>query len=163
MVTLRTSWGLNDQVYIVDRFGGPYIPGFTLLNPERTTNGTLGYLHTFSPAVSNQARIGVSRYGNILANGDPRDPAEFGLPNGSTANGIPSISFAQGGLAALGGLSWYNREQNEVTVHASDSLSVLQAAHSLKFGGEASRYHFNTRGAGNQRGTISPSTVPGTG
>jgi hypothetical protein len=155
VVTLRTSWGLNDQVYIVDRFGGPYIPGFTLPNPERTTNGTLGYLHTFSPAVSNQARIGVNRYGNILANGDPRDPAEFGLPNGSTANGIPSISFAQGGLAALGGLSWYNREQNEDTAHVSDSFSVLHGAHSLKFGGEVSRYHFNTRGAGNQRGTIS--------
>src|SRR5262249_7252759 len=105
VVTLRTSWGLNDQVYIVDRFCGPYIPGFPRPNPARTTTGTLGYLHGFSRAVSTQARIGVSRYGNILANGDRRDPAEFGLPNGSTANGIPSISFAQGGLAALGGLS----------------------------------------------------------
>jgi hypothetical protein len=66
VVTLRTSWGLNDQVYIVDRFGGPYIPGFTLPNPERTTNGTLGYLHTFSPAISNEARMGVN----------PRNPTE---------------------------------------------------------------------------------------
>src|SRR5262249_26578713 len=28
VVMLRTSWNLNDQTYIVDRFGGPYIPGF---------------------------------------------------------------------------------------------------------------------------------------
>ena len=155
IVTLRVSWNLNDQIYIVDRFGGPYIPGFPLPNPERSTNGTLGYIHTFSAAVSNEARIGVNRYGNDLANGDPRNATEFGLPNGSTANGIPSISFAQGGLAALGGLSWYNRVQNEDTIYASDSVSVLRGAHSLKFGGEFSRYHFNTRGADNQRGTIS--------
>lgn len=155
IVTLRTSWNLNDQIYIVDRFGGPYIPGFPLPNPERTTNGTLGYLHTFSPAIANEARLGVNRYGNILANGDPRNASEFGLPNGSDANGIPSISFAQGGLADLGGLSWYNREQNELTVYYSDVVSVLRGAHSLKFGGEGSRYQFNTRGAGNQRGTLS--------
>jgi hypothetical protein len=154
VLTLRTSWNLNDQVYIIDVFGGPYIPGFPLPNPERTTNGTLGYLHTFSPSVVNEARIGVNRYGNNLANGDSQDSAAFGLPNGSTANGIPSIVFAQGGLAGLGGLSWYNREQNELTVYATDALNVLRGAHSIKFGAEVSRYHFNTRGAGNQRGSL---------
>jgi hypothetical protein len=154
VVTLRSSWNLNDQVYIIDVFGGPYIPGFPLPNPERTTNGTLGYLHTFSPVVVNEARIGVNRYGNNLANGDPRDPAAFGIPNGSSANGIPTIDFAQGGLAGLGGLSWYNREQNELSLYASDSVNLLRGAHSVKFGGEVSRYHFNTRGAGNQRGSL---------
>ena len=155
IVTLRTSWNLNDQIYIVDRFGGPYIPGFPLPNPERTTNGTLGYLHTFSPAMSNEARIGVNRYGNILANGDDRNATEFGLPNSTSANGIPTIAFAAGGLAGLGGLPWYNREQNETTLHASEALSVLRGSHSLKFGAEVTRFHFNTRGAGNQRGTLS--------
>jgi len=154
VVTLRTSWNLNDQVYIIDLFGGPYVPGFSLPNPERTTNGTLGYMHTFSAAVVNEARLGVNRYGNILANGDQRNAAAFGLPNGSSANGIPSISFAQGGLADLGGLSWYNREQDELTVYGSDTGSVLRGSHSLKFGAEASRYHFNTRGADDLRGTI---------
>ncbi len=154
VVSMRTSWNLNDQVYIVDRFGGPYIPGFPLPNPERTTNGTLGYLRTFSPAVVNQARIGVNRYGNDLANGDPRSASEFGLPNGSNANGIPTITFSAGGLADLGGLSWYNRIQNETTVFASDMISVLRGSHSFKFGGDFTRHHFNTRGAGNQRGTI---------
>jgi hypothetical protein len=154
VVTLRTSWNLNDQVYIIDVFGGPYIPGFPLPNPERTTNGTLSYLHTFSPLAVNEARLGVNRYGNDLANGDARNAADFGIPNGSSANGIPSLSFSRGGLASLGGLSWYNREQNELTVHGANALSVLHGPHSLKFGVEASRYHFNTRGAGNQRGTI---------
>ncbi|MEO8128489.1 MAG: carboxypeptidase regulatory-like domain-containing protein, partial [Bryobacteraceae bacterium] len=58
LVTLRISWNLNDQVYIVDRFGGPYIPGFPLPNPERSTNGTLGYIRTFSTSISSEARIG---------------------------------------------------------------------------------------------------------
>ncbi len=65
-VTFRLSWNLNDQTYLIDRFGGPYIPGFTLPNPERTTNGTIGYMHTFGPQVVNEARLGVNRYGNNL-------------------------------------------------------------------------------------------------
>ncbi len=154
IVTLRTSWNLNDQFYIIDRFGGPFIPGFPLPNPERTTNGTIGYLHTFGPHFANEARLGVNRYGNILANGDQRNATDFGLPNGSDANGIPTIAFAQGGLAGLGGLSWYNREQNELTVHASDTVSLLVGSHNLRFGAEGSRYHFNTRGAENQRGML---------
>jgi len=154
MVTIRTSWNLNDQIYLIDLFGGPYIPGFTLPNPERTNSGTIGYMHTFGPQLVNQARLGVNRYGNILANGDQRSAVAIGLPNGSDANGIPSISFAQGGLADLGGLPWYNREQDELTIYASDSVSVLHGAHSLKFGIEGSRHHFNTRGATNERGTI---------
>ncbi len=154
IVTVRTSWNLNDQTYLVDRFGGPYIPGFTLPNPERTTNGTIGYLHTFGPQVVNEARLGVNRYGNLLANGDQRSATSFGLPNGSNANGIPTIAFAQGGLAGLGGLPWYNREQNELTVYGADSVSMLSGSHSLKAGAEVSRYHFNTRGAENQRGSI---------
>ncbi len=154
IVTTRTSWNLNDQVYIIDLFGGPYIPGFPLPNPERTTNGTLGYTHIFGPQLVNEARIGVNRYGNILANGDQRSASDFGLPNGTNANGIPSISFAQGGLADLGGLDWYNRDQDETTVFASDSLNLLRGSHNIKFGGEGARHHFNTRGAENERGSV---------
>ena len=54
VVTLRTSWNLNDQTYIIDVFGGPYIRGFPLPNPERTTNGTIGYMHTFDAAMVNE-------------------------------------------------------------------------------------------------------------
>lgn len=154
-VSIRVSWNLNDQIYKVNRFGGPFIPGFSLPNPERSTNATVGHLHTFSPAIVNQARIGVNRYANDLANGDQRNATEFGLPNFSGANGIPSITFAAGGLASLGGLPWFNRIQNETTVFASDAVSVLKGSHSFKFGGDFSRHQFNTRGAGNQRGTIS--------
>ena len=152
--TARVSWNLNDQVYLIDRFGGPYIPGFTLPNPERTANGTVGYFHTFSPAIVNEARFGVNRYSNALANGDSRNAAQFGLPNGASANGIPYISVTGGGLASLGGLQWYNRDQNELTVFESDTLSVLRGTHSFKFGEELSRYQFNTRGAYDERGAL---------
>ncbi|HYZ83851.1 MAG TPA: TonB-dependent receptor [Bryobacteraceae bacterium] len=153
-VTVRVSRNLNDQEYVINRFGGPFIPGFSLPNPERTTNGTIGYVHTFSAAILNEARVGINRYANDLANGDQRSAVEIGLPNGNNANGIPSITFSAGGLEMLGGQSWFNREQNETTWFASDSLNVLQGRHNYKFGGEVSRYSFNTRGASNQRGTV---------
>jgi len=154
IVTVRTSWDLNDQVYVINRFGGPYLPGFSLPNPEETTNGTLGYIHPFSPAAVNEAHLGINRYTNRLANGDTGSAAAIGLPNGDSANGIPSIAFTAGSLEQLGGASFYNRDQNEFTVYFSDGLSILQGNHHFKFGGEISRFQFNTRGATNERGTV---------
>jgi len=154
VVTVRFSWNLNNQIYIIDRFGGPYIPGFTLPNPERSKNGTVAYMRTFSPSVVNQFRFGINRYTNDLANGDTRNATEFGLPNGSSANGIPTLTMTAGGLADLGGLSWYNREQNETTFFLQNIVNVMKGSHSIKIGGDGTWHQFNTRGAGNQRGTI---------
>ena len=156
MVTVRVSRNNNDQEYIINRFGGPYIPGFSLPNPEKTINGTIGYLRTFSAQLVNEFRVGVNRYSNDLANGDQTSPSDVGLPNGNeSANGMPSVSFAGSVIEPLGGLDWFNREQNEMTSMISDSVSYLAGRHSFKFGGEYTRLQFNTRGASNQRGTIS--------
>ena len=155
IVTVRVSWNNNNQEYLINRFGGPYIPGYSLPNPEKTINGTVGYLRTFSSSLVNEFRIGVNRYSNDLANGDRTAPSDVGLPNGNEiANGIPSIAFAGSAVEPLGGLDWFNREQNEMTTMLSDSVSWLAGRHSFKFGGELTRLQFNTRGASNQRGTI---------
>ena len=155
-INFRGSWNLNDQDYVINRFGGPYIPGFNLPNPEETWNGTVGYLRTFGPSFVNEFRVGINRYANDLGNGDQTTPTEVGLPNGNeTANGIPSITFLTGNIEPLGGLSWFNREQNETTGLLSDSVSWLSGRHNIKVGGQLNRLHFNTRGAENQRGTVS--------
>jgi len=156
MVTVRVSRNTNDQEYIINRFGGPYIPGFSLPNPEHTINGTVGYLRTFSSQLVNEFRFGMNRYSNDLANGDQTTPTAVGIPNGNeVANGMPSITFAGGAIEPLGGLTWFNRVQNETTTMISDSVSYLKGRHSLKFGGEYTHMQFNTRGASSQRGTIS--------
>jgi hypothetical protein len=156
MLTVRVSRNNNDQEYIINRFGGPYIPGFSLPNPEKTINGTMAYLRTFTSHIVNELRIGVNRYSNDLANGDRTAPSDVGLPNGNeTANGMPSVTFAASAVEPLGGLTWFNREQNELTTMVSDSLSYLAGTHSFKFGGEMNRLQFNTRGASSQRGAIS--------
>lgn len=154
LVTARFSWNLNDQEYVINRFGGPFIPGFSLPNPEKTLNAGIGYTRTLGAALVNELRIGVNRYRNPLDNGDARSAEEFGLPNGSVANGIPSIEFRGGTLESLGGLPWFNRDQNETTYQLSDSLSLLVGRHSLRWGGTLLRQHMNTRGAYNQRGTV---------
>jgi hypothetical protein len=156
MFTVRVSRNNNDQDYIINRFGGPYVPGFNLPNPEKTINGTIGYLRTFSARLANEFRFGMNRYSNDLANGDQTAPSDVGLPNGNEiANGMPSVTFAGSAIEPLGGLTWFNREQNELTTVISDSVSYLSGRHSLKFGGEITRMQFNTRGASSQRGTIS--------
>ncbi|MEW5979642.1 MAG: TonB-dependent receptor [Acidobacteriota bacterium] len=153
-VSVRTSWNLNDQVYLVNRFGGPFLPGFSLPNPENTVNATVGWLHVFGPNAISEARAGINRYRNPLDNGDRTSSAEIGLPHGSAVSGIPSLVFTTGSLERLGGQPWMNRDQNELTVFGSESLSVLRGNHQFKFGGEIARLHYNTRGAGNQRGTL---------
>ena len=154
VVHVRASWNLNDQEYVINRFGGPLIPGFSLPNPEKTINGGAGYTRSIGASAVNEFRAGVNRYRNPLANGDRRSADDIGLPNGSVANGIPSIQFRGGTLEPLGGLGWFNRDQNETTYQVSDTASVLAGRHSLKFGGNFLRQHFNTRGAFNQRGTV---------
>lgn len=154
LLNVRFSWNLNDQEYVINRFGGPFIPGFSLPNPEKTVNAGIGYTRTIGASAVHEFRAGVNRYRNPLANGDQRSASEIGLPNGSVANGIPSVEFRGGTLENLGGLAWLNRDQNETTYQVSDSLSVLIGRHSLKFGATALRQHMNTRGAYNQRGTL---------
>jgi outer membrane receptor protein involved in Fe transport len=68
---------------------------------------------------------------------------------------MPSVTFAGSAIEPLGGLNWFNRVQNELTTMISDSVSYLAGRHSFKFGGEITKMQFNTRGATNQRGTIS--------
>lgn len=154
LITLRVSWNLNDQIYILNRFSGPIIPNFPLVNPERTTNGTISYNRTFSATALNEIRLGVNRYGNVLGNGDQTDATEIGLPHGAVANGIPAINFPAGTIENVGGPAGNGREQNENTVFLSDTLSLLRGTHSIKIGGDITRLHYNTRGASNQRGTI---------
>jgi hypothetical protein len=156
MVAVRVSRNNNDQDYIINRFGGPYIPGFNLPNPEKTINGTIGYLRTFRSNLVSEVRVGVNRYSNDLGNGDRNSPSSVGLPNGNEiANGMPSVTFAGGAIEPLGGLTWFNRQQNEMTTMATGSVSYLAGRHSTKFGFEHTRMQFNTRGASSQRGTIS--------
>lgn len=154
LLSVRFSWNLNDQEYVINRFGGPFIPGFSLPNPEKTTNAAAGYTRTLSGSMVNELRVGLNRYRNPLANGDLLSAAEIGLPNASVANGIPSIGFRGGNLEGLGGQAWLNRDQNETTLQIADSFSVLRGKHSLKFGGILFRQHMNTRGAFNMRGTV---------
>ncbi|MDX2268312.1 MAG: TonB-dependent receptor [Bryobacter sp.] len=155
-VMVRFSRNNNDQEYIINRFGGPYIPGFSLPNPEKTIHAVASHLHTFSSAMFNEFRAALNRYANDLGNGDPSNAEAFGLPNGNgSANGIPSLTFAGNAVEPLGGLTWFNRIQNETTTSFADTLSLLRGRHHLKFGGSFSRRQFNTRGASNQRGTIS--------
>lgn len=153
-VALRASWNLNGQTYVINRFGGPFIPGFALPNPELTGNGTLGWTRTFAGGALNQFRFGVNRYENPLANGDRNAAAEFGLPNGAAVAGLPSVQFDAGNLERLGGLPWFNRDQNELHVFVADSFALTRGAHALRFGGEFSRLRYNTRGAYDQRGTL---------
>ncbi|HKX27493.1 MAG TPA: TonB-dependent receptor [Blastocatellia bacterium] len=152
----RVSWNLNDQDYLVYKFYGPYLPGFNLPNPETTSNGTVGHLHTFGRNVVNELRFGWTRYSNDLGNGDQTNSTEIGLPNGyEISPGIPAINFLAGGIGDIGGRNLYgNRWQNETSGLISETLSWSRGRHSFKVGGQIARYHLNTRGAVNQRGTI---------
>jgi len=90
VLNVRFSWNLNDQEYVINRFGGPFIPAFSVPNPEKTANAGVTHTRSLGPSKVNELRAGVNRYRNPLANGD-KSSAEIGLPNGNVANGIPSV------------------------------------------------------------------------
>jgi len=91
----------------------------------------------------------VNQKSDPLANGDKSSAAEIGLPNGNVANGIPSVESRGGTMESLGGLAWFNRDQNETTYQFSDSPSSNGTRKTLRQPEDSVRFSLVTyRGSG---------------
>jgi hypothetical protein len=97
---------------------------------------TLNEIHTFGPALVNEARFGFTRtYGTNTPNAQ-LNPADFGIRNGlSEPVGLPQISIA-GGALNFGGPSPFPAGRGDTMFVVADTASWLLGRHSLKFGGE---------------------------
>lgn len=116
----------------------------------------LNYIHTFTPALVNEFRAGVSR--TIFNSGVPTDPSGVFGTNGNSLVGIgmadqPYAGFSQmaftGNESNLGTLAIVNLI-HENNFYYADNLTWQKGHHALKFGAQILRYQQNYYYAGNQ-------------
>jgi hypothetical protein len=131
-----------------DRRGEPTLQGNTLPGFGDTRQShrqifTLNEIHTFGPALVNEARFGFNRIHISFTPNAQLNPAEFGISNGITEPiGLPQISIT-GFNFNIGGPTAFPQGRSDTTFVLSDTLSYLHGSHSFKFGGEGRRFYNN--------------------
>ena len=102
-------------------------------------------VHLFSPALSNEIKIGYTRY---AVNAVPffvneALATELGIPginnpsNLALTGGMPNIMIS--GYSALGNQDWFPEILNENNYQLKDSITWIRGRHSLKMGGDLIR------------------------
>ena len=110
-------------------------------NLDRGTSGALGWTHTFSPTILNEARAGFNR----VASHSQQTP--FGAPSVSAQLGIKGLpdfpastiggglsTFQMTGFNNLGSPGFLPQNQFSQVWQYEDTLSILRGAHSFKIG-----------------------------
>ncbi|WP_446742009.1 carboxypeptidase regulatory-like domain-containing protein [Silvibacterium acidisoli] len=136
------------------------VPGFGGAGDHIYQHGSISLLHTFTPSLLNEFRIGFNRmdasYGNQDA--DQGDVvAQLGLPQGNgymqpSTNGntgVPAVAIT--GISSIGA-SNNPQWRGDNTVQASDTITWVVGNHTLKAGADALRFFkhsfFETTGRG---------------
>jgi hypothetical protein len=125
---LDYNWNTNNRFYIAfnynrstDSFGGcnaACTRGFS--NPSRTLapQGSLSFVHTFSPTILNEFRAGYALLGTLLT------------PN---HGGVPDIGFGDG-TANFGSYNGYPQAFKDNIYTYSDMVSIGHGNHNMKVG-----------------------------
>jgi Carboxypeptidase regulatory-like domain/TonB dependent receptor len=121
---------------------GNTVPGFGHYFQIRRQIFTLNETHNISPTLVNELRLGFNRIRGTNTPNAQLNPADFGINNGiNEPIGLPQFTIA-GGLN-FGGPAGMPAGRADTTYIASDSMSRLRGAHSLKFGGEYRKFLTN--------------------
>ncbi len=142
-------------------FGGTAVPVNASTIPVTTTNYTVGYTHTLTPALVNDLRVG--RYFLNTATLNPFTAANqtgagtnLGIPNftGDTQYNNPGLpDFNITGFNGLNnaGSNWY---QNDSTVQLSEQISWNHGAHNVMAGAEFRRLATGRAAVNSARGSF---------
>jgi hypothetical protein len=117
--------------------GGGYSNGTEIYNVR---GFALGYTHTFSPTLINEARLGYTR------GHDTREPAgasTMGIPAQFGITGIPQVPLngglpylGVGTLSGLGGAGWLPGNRFSDTEQMTENLTKIYKKHTFKGGAE---------------------------
>jgi hypothetical protein len=123
--------------------GGGYQNGTEIYNVR---GFALGYTHTFSPTLINEARLGYTR------GHDTRTPAgasTMGIPAQFGIQGIPQLPLngglpylGIGTLSGLGGAGWLPGNRFSDTEQMTENLTKVYKKHTLKAGAEFQYIYF---------------------
>ena len=116
------------------------IPGWGDHRNAHRQIGTLSYVHTFTPSITNEARLGFNRIAIAFNPSNLISPASVGIVDGLTGNvGLPQTSVTDLSLV-FGGPSGFPQGRDTTTGVLADTVTMLKGKHQIKWGGEFRRY-----------------------
>ncbi|HTF23464.1 MAG TPA: TonB-dependent receptor [Candidatus Limnocylindria bacterium] len=147
---------VDDPQLIAAIFGGiPDGGGFQEGNQTANSQqSALGWTHTISPTLVNEARAGlsylhttrVSPAANNLAGagggGLPADYGILGIPQASENGGLPAFGIS--GLSTLGSNAFLPSDEVSTTFQFTDSVTKIYGKHTFKMGFEFQHVKFST-------------------
>ena len=106
----------------------------------RNQNGVVSEIHTFSPTMINEARIGINR---VRTDWDATDVSldtanQVGIPGINTfcgyCGGLPTITIT--GFSSVGHTAFAPTRRHDTIWQFIDNFTLIKGKHSLKFGAE---------------------------
>lgn len=123
--------------------GGGYGAGTEIYNVR---GFALGYTHTFSPTLVNEARLGYTR-GHDTRN--PAGDSTMGIPEQFGITGVPQLPLngglpylGIGGMSNLGGSGWLPGNRFSDTEQMTENLTKVYHKHTFKAGAEFQYVYF---------------------
>jgi Carboxypeptidase regulatory-like domain len=145
----RFSW-VDDPQFIPGPFGG-VADGGAFQQGNQTANAqqtAIGYTHTFSPVMINEARVGFN-YLKTTRSGPVANelgiPAQYGIqdvPQFPLNGGLPQFSI--NGLTSLGSNGFLPSAEVSSTLQVSDDVTRIFSKHTFKMGFEYQHVKFST-------------------
>ena len=142
---------VNDPEFIPSIFGGiPDGGGFQQGNQTANAQQTvIGYTHTFSPSLINEARVGFNYLHTTRSSPEASNltniPLTYGIqdvPQTTLNGGLPA--FAIGGLATLGSNAFLPSDEVSSTFQLTDDLTKIFSKHTFKMGFNYQHVKFST-------------------
>jgi hypothetical protein len=132
---LDYNWNTNNRMFIefnwdhnTDKFGGNNCNdnctrGFNNPNNDYFPNGQFSFIHTFSPKILNEAKLGYTQNNTQINTNHP---------------GVPDVSFNDG-VAGFGSYNGYPQFFKDHVYSYGDMVSISHGNHSIKIGADLRR------------------------
>jgi len=132
---LDYNWNTNNRMFIefnwdhnTDRFGGNNCNdnctrGFTNPNNDHFPNAQFNFIHTFSPKILNELKLGYTQNNTQINTNHP---------------GVPDVTFSDG-VAGFGSYNGYPQFFKDHVYSYGDMVSISHGNHSFKIGGDLKR------------------------
>jgi hypothetical protein len=138
--SLHGFYAFQKDVRTEPALQGDTLPGWGDHRAAHRQIGTLQYVHTFSPSITNEARLGFNRIAIAFNPANPLNPTSLGINDGLISNlGIPQTTITDIGFT-IGGPSGFPQGRDTTTGVLADTLTIVKGKHEIKTGGEFRRY-----------------------
>ncbi|HTS60686.1 MAG TPA: TonB-dependent receptor [Candidatus Acidoferrales bacterium] len=167
--TGRIDHNINEKNYLFGSFiinrderteptlQGNNLPGFGDLRPAQRYLIALGYIHVFSPTVTNEFHAGLNRVHITFTQAFNGNPADFGMTSPSSVMPEIEVGSLNSGTPWFGGITGFPQGRGDTTFQYSDTAAWLHGRHSIKFGAEYRRFRNNNFNGGTGGSILFPS------